>query len=88
MKNQLPEIAIGNDQNALLLPGDRKHVLISKAGQEIEGNAGHRSHVRADGNQPEISALIEEELHRGVASDTAPFGGLGETSSPVTTAFA
>jgi hypothetical protein len=49
MKNQLPEIAIGNDQNALLLPGDRKHVLISKAGQEIEGNAGHRSHVRADG---------------------------------------
>jgi hypothetical protein len=40
------------------------------------------------GNQPEVGALVEEELHTGVASDRAPFGGFGETSSPVTIAFA
>ena len=39
-------------------------------------------------NQPEIGALVEEEFHTGVASDRAPFGGFGETSSPVTIAFA
>jgi hypothetical protein len=38
VENQLPEIAIGNDQDPLLLPGDRKHVLIGKAGREIAGN--------------------------------------------------
>jgi hypothetical protein len=40
------------------------------------------------GNQPEIGALVEQEFHAGVASDRAPFGGFGETSSPVTIAFA
>jgi hypothetical protein len=40
------------------------------------------------GNQPKIGALVEQEFHTGVASDRAPLGGFGETSSPVTIAFA
>ena len=39
-------------------------------------------------DEAEVSALVEEEFHTGVASETALFGGFGETSSPVTIAFA
>jgi hypothetical protein len=39
-------------------------------------------------NEAEVSALVEEEFHTGVASETARFGGFGETSSPVTIALA
>ena len=38
VENQLPEIAVGNDQDPLLLPGDCQHVLIGTAGREIAGN--------------------------------------------------
>jgi hypothetical protein len=37
------------------------------------------------GNQSEVSALVEEEFHRAT-SERTPFGGFGETSSPVTMA--
>ena len=39
-------------------------------------------------NEAKISTLVEEEFHTGVASETTRFGGFGETSSPVTIAFA
>jgi hypothetical protein len=38
-------------------------------------------------DKPEISALVEEEFHRA-ASARPPLGGFGETSSPVTIAWA
>jgi hypothetical protein len=38
-------------------------------------------------NQSKVSALVEEEVHR-VASERIPFGGFGETSLPVTMAWA
>jgi hypothetical protein len=39
-------------------------------------------------DKAKVSALIEEELHASGASERAPLGGLGETSSPVTIALA
>jgi hypothetical protein len=38
-------------------------------------------------NKSEVSALVQKEFHRA-ASERAPFGGFGETSSPVTISFA
>jgi hypothetical protein len=40
------------------------------------------------GDQSKVGALIEEEFHTSGASERTPFGGFGETSSPVTIAFA
>jgi hypothetical protein len=39
-------------------------------------------------DKAEISALIKQEFHASGASVRAPLGGFGETSSPVTMAFA
>jgi hypothetical protein len=39
-------------------------------------------------NKPEVGALVEQEFHMGAASEVTPFGGFGETSSPVTIALA
>jgi hypothetical protein len=39
-------------------------------------------------DKAEISALIKQELHTSGVSERAPLGGCGETSSPVTIAFA
>jgi hypothetical protein len=39
-------------------------------------------------NEAKVSALIKQELHTSGASERAPFGGFGETSSPVTIASA
>jgi hypothetical protein len=39
-------------------------------------------------DEAEISALIKQEFHTSGASERAPLGGFGETSSPVTIAFA
>jgi hypothetical protein len=38
-------------------------------------------------DKPEISALVEEEFH-SAALTRPPLGGFGETSSPVTIAWA
>jgi hypothetical protein len=35
VEDQLAEIAIGNDQNPLLLPGDRQDILIGKTGRVV-----------------------------------------------------
>jgi hypothetical protein len=54
--------------------------------------AGDGGHVMAElakrGDEAEVGALVEQEPHRGGASEATPLGGLGETSSPVTIAFA
>ena len=88
LKDQLAEIAVCNHQNPLLVPGDGKYILIGKPVGVMAGDGGNVmaefSKVR---NQSEVSALVEEEFHR-VASDRAPLGGLGETSSPVTRSLA
>jgi hypothetical protein len=89
VEDQLTEIAVGNEQNPLLFPSDGKDILISKTRGVL---ARDRRNVMAKlakvGNQPEISALVEQESHTGVALDRAPLGGFGETSSPVTIALA
>jgi hypothetical protein len=89
MEDQLTEVAIGNKQNALLVAGDRKDILIGKTRRVLTRDSRNvMAKLTKVGNQPEVGALVEEELHTGVASDRAPFGGFGETSSPVTIAFA
>jgi hypothetical protein len=89
VEDQLAEIAVGNDEDALLLPGDRQHVLIGKTrrivsrdGRDVVAEASKVVH------KAEIGALVEEEFHTSGASVRAPLGGFGETSSPVTIAFA
>ena len=88
LEDQLAEIAVCNDENPLLVPGDGKHILIGKPVGVVAGDGANvmskRLQVR---DQSEVSALVEEEFHR-VASDRVPLGGFGETSSPVTIALA
>ena len=89
MEDQLPEIAVSNQQNALLSPGDGKNLLISEAVRVIPGDSCNiMATLTKMSDQPEIGTLVEQEFHREVASETAPFGGFGETSSPVTIAVA
>jgi hypothetical protein len=38
--------------------------------------------------QPEVGTLVKQECHTGAGSETDPFGGFGENSSPVTIALA
>ncbi|HJU16054.1 MAG TPA: hypothetical protein VJ770_06260 [Stellaceae bacterium] len=38
VENQLAEIAVGNQQNPLLFPGDGKDILISKPGRVVAGD--------------------------------------------------
>ena len=89
VEDQLPEIAIGNHQNALLVAGNRKDILVSKAVWVVLGDSRDVvAEVAKMRNEAKVSALVEEESHTGVASETALFGGFGKTSSPVTIAFA
>jgi hypothetical protein len=89
MEDQLAEIAISNDQNPLLLSRDRQDVLIRKAMRVVSGDGRN---VMAEASKvvdkAEISALVKEEFHTSGTSERAPLGGFGETSSPVTIAFA
>jgi hypothetical protein len=39
-------------------------------------------------DKAKVGALIKQEFHTSGASDRAPLGGFGETSSPVTMALA
>jgi hypothetical protein len=88
-KNQLAEIPVGDQQNSLPFPGKGKDILIGKTGRVIAGNARNiMTEAAKVGDQPEIGALVEQEFHTGAASEAAPFGGFGETSSPVTIALA
>ena len=88
VKDKLAEIAVSNEQNPLRSPGDCQDILIGKTRRII---AGDDVHVMAElakvRNKSEVSALIQKEFHRA-ASERAPFGGFGETSSPLTISFA
>jgi hypothetical protein len=88
LENQLAEIAVGNDENALLVSGDGKHIFIGKPMGVVAGDGTHvmskRLQVR---DESEVSALVEKECHR-VASDQVPLSGFGETSRPVTISLA
>jgi hypothetical protein len=89
MENQLAEIAVGNDQNPLLLAGDRQDILIGKTGRVVSRDGWNvMAEVAKVGDQSKVGALVEQEFHTSGASVRAPLGGFGETSSPVTIAFA
>jgi hypothetical protein len=88
LKDQLAEIPVSNDQYPLLFSGNGQDILIGKTRRIIARDSGHvMAKVAKVGNQSKISALIKEEFHRA-ASERAPFGGFGETSLPVTMAWA
>jgi hypothetical protein len=88
VKDKLTEIAVGNHQNQSLFPGDCQDILIGKTRRIIAGDDMNvMTELAKVGNQSEVSALIEKEFHRA-ALERAPFGGFGETSSPVTISFA
>jgi hypothetical protein len=73
----------------LLLAGDRQHVLIRQAMRVILRDGGNVvAGVSKVVDKAEIGALIKEKLHTDGASERAPLGGFGETSSPVTIALA
>ena len=85
---QLPEISISNHQNPSLLPSDDQDILIGKTRRIISRNGlSVMAKLAKAGHQPEVGALVEEEIHR-LASERAPLGGCGETSSPFTRAWA
>ena len=89
VEDQLAEIAVGNQQNPLLLPGDRQDILISQAMRVIARDGRNIVAETAKvGNQSKVSTLVEQEFHTSGASEAALFGGFGDTSSPVTIAFA
>lgn len=86
LENQLTEIAVGNDQNSPFVTSDFKDILISKAMGIISGDCLNvMTQIGQVKNKSEVGALVEEEFHRA-ASLLTPFEGLGETSSPLTTA--
>ena len=89
IEDQLAEIAIGNDEDPLLLTGNRQDILIGKTMRVIARDSGN---VMAEASkvwdQSKVSALIKEEFHTSGASERAPLGGFGVTSSPMTIALA
>jgi hypothetical protein len=88
VKDKLTEITVGNEQNPPLFPGNCQDILIGKTRRIIARDSMYvMSEVAKMWNQPEVSALVEKKFHRA-ASERAPFGGFGETSSPLTISFA
>jgi hypothetical protein len=88
LEDKLAEIAVGDDQNPSLFPGDFKDVFIGKTRRIVtRNNVNVISELTKVRNKPEVGALVEQEFHRA-ASERTPFGGFGETSSPVTISFA
>jgi hypothetical protein len=64
VEDQLAEVPVGNEQNAFLVPGDRKDILIGKTLRVVARDGRDVMAKRTEvGNQPEIGALIEQELH-------------------------
>ena len=87
VEDQLAEIAVGHNQNPSLSPGDGQYILIGKPRRVVARDGfNFMAELAKVGNQPEVGALVEQEFHR--AASGAPFGGCGETSSPVTMARA
>jgi hypothetical protein len=60
LKDESTEIAVGNDQNPLLLPGDGQHILIGKTVWVVTGDGLNiMSECLQVRNQSEISALVK-----------------------------
>jgi hypothetical protein len=88
VEDQLAEIAVSHHQHPTLCPGDGQDILIGKTMRIVaRDDLNVMAELAKVGNQPEVGALVEQESHKA-ASERAPFGGFGETSSPVTIAFA
>jgi hypothetical protein len=89
VEDQLAEIAVGNQQNPLFLLGDRQNILIWKTMRVVSRDSRHVvAEVLKVVDETKICALIKQEFHTSGAPVRAPFGGFGETSSPVTIALA
>src|SRR5918999_6412454 len=88
MEDKLAEIAVGDDQNPSLFPGDFKDILIGKTRRIVtRDDLNVMSELAKVRNKPEVGALVEQEFHR--AASARPLSrGFGETSSPVTSACA
>ena len=88
IEDQFAEIAVRNDEDPLLLAGNCQHVLIRQAVRVVARYGGNVvAEVTKVVDKTEISALIKQEFHTSGASERAPLGGFGETSSPVTIAL-
>src|SRR5918996_4103985 len=88
MKDKLTKITVGDDQNPFLFPGDFKDTLIGKTrGIVTRDGLNVMSELTKVRNKSEVGALVKQEFHRA-ASARPPFRGFGETSSPVTRAWA
>ncbi len=88
VKDQLAEIPVSDDQHAFLFPRDGQDILIGKTRRIIARDGLHvMAELEKVRNKSKVGALVEQESHR-VASERAPFGGFGKTSSPVTISFA
>jgi hypothetical protein len=62
VEDQLAEIPIGNEQNPLLVSGDRKDILVSKTMRVVARDGRNVMAKPAKmGDQPEIGALVEQE---------------------------
>ena len=88
VKDQLAEIPVSDNQHAPLFPCDCQDIFIGKTVRILTRDSGNvMAKVTKVRHQSKVSALVEEEFHRA-ASERTPFGGLGETSLPVTMAWA
>src|SRR5436190_17021718 len=64
VEDQLTEIAVGNQQNALLVPGDRKDILIGKTMRVVAGRRPKRHGQAYEGAQ---SAGNRRSGRRGIS---------------------
>jgi hypothetical protein len=68
LEDQLAEIAVCNQENPLLVPGDGKHICIGKPVGIVAGDRGHvMAKLLQVKDESEISALVEEEFHRAAS---------------------
>jgi len=62
VEDKLAEIAVGNDQNPFLFPGDCKDVLIGKTGRIVtRDDMNVMSELAKVRNKSEVGALVEQE---------------------------
>jgi hypothetical protein len=89
LEDQFAEIAVGDDQDPLLFAGDFKDILVGETVREIPRDCLNVvSEILEVRDKSEIGALVEQEFHRAALARPPLAGGFGETSSPVTIAWA
>ena len=88
LEDKLAKIAVSNDQDPSLSSCDVEDVLIRKTMRIMtRDDMNVMSKLTKVRNKSKVGALVEQEFHK-TASDRVPFTGFGETSSPLTIAFA